>query len=156
VGVKLDSRVVFPYPLQEGHRTVDIAGSDPLLTFFKHTGMEGPIGTRTLVGKVSPYELVPFVQGQVPPDPLAHLASQVGSMHLPNANGLVMAARRQPLAIRTERYREDRTVAATQNHRRSLELVQVPEPYYATETSRSQPLIIGAKGDTINGHSISR
>ena len=118
--------------------------------------MDGQVGARTLVGDVGSYELTPFVQGQVTPDPLAHHVSQVGSMHLPEPNGLVMTARSQPLAIRAERHREDRASVATQDNGRHLKLVQVPEPCYAIEASRSQPLIIGAKGDSINGYPISR
>src|SRR5206468_1040157 len=98
---------------------------------------------------VSSYELTPFVQGQVTPNPLTHHVSQVGSMHLPEPNGLVMTARSQSLAIWAERHREDRTSVATQDNGRHLKLVQVPEPCHAIEASRSQPLIIGAKGDSI-------
>src|SRR4029453_13395048 len=113
VGGVLDSRVAFPYPLQESHSTVDIASSGQFLAFCKHTGMERQVGTRTLVGEVSPNKLAPFGQGQGAPNPLAHLISQVCSTHLPQTNGLVITASRQPLAIRTEGYREDRTVMAT-------------------------------------------
>jgi hypothetical protein len=66
--------------------------------------MNGQVGTRTLVGDVRSYELMPFVQGQVTPDAIAHHVSQVGSLHLPEPNGLVMTARSQSLAIRAERH----------------------------------------------------
>jgi hypothetical protein len=77
-------------------------------------------------------------------------------MRLPEPNGLVMTARRQSLAIRAERHREDRASVATQDKGRHLKLVQVPEPGCAIKASRGQPLIIGAKGDSINGYPISR
>src|SRR5712691_10120485 len=109
----------------------------PFVACCKSTGMHGQVGARTLVGDVDSYELTPFVQGQVTPDPLAHHVSQVGSMHLPEPNGLVMTARSQSLAIRAERHREDRACVATQDKGRHLKLVQVPEPCYATEASRS-------------------
>src|SRR5262249_38138951 len=126
------------------------------LACFESTGMDGQVGARTLVGDVGSYKLTPFVQGQVTPDPLTHHVSEAGSLHLPEPNGLVMTARRQALAIRAERHREDRASVATQDNGRHLRLAQIPEPCHATEAPRSQPLIIGAKGDSINGHPISR
>ncbi len=98
------------------------------LACFKSTGMDGQVRARTLVGDIGSYELTPFVQGQVTPDPLAYHVSQVGSMHLPEPNGLVMTARSQLLAIRAERHREDRASVATQDKGRHLKLVQIPEP----------------------------
>src|SRR5262245_38680834 len=60
------------------------------LACFESTGMDGQIGARTLVGNIGSYELTPFLQGQVAPDPLTHHISEAGSMHLPEPNGLVM------------------------------------------------------------------
>jgi hypothetical protein len=71
-------------------------------------------------------------------------------MHLPEPNGLVMTGRSQSLAIRAERHREDWTSVATQDNRRYLKLVQVPEPGRVVKASRGQPLIIGAKDGSID------
>ena len=118
--------------------------------------MDGQVGARALVGDVSSYELAPFVQGQVAPDPLAHHVSKVGSMHLPELNGLVMTARSQRLAIRAERHREDGASVAPQNNGCLLKLVQVPESGRVIQASSSQSLIIWAKGDSIDCYPVCR
>ena len=118
--------------------------------------MNGQVGARTLVGDVSSYEQTPFVQSQVTPDSLAHHVSQMGNLHRPEPDGVVMTARRQLLTIRAERHRQDRASVATQDNRRHLKLVQVPEPGRVIQASGRQPLIIRAKGDSIDCYPVCR